>query len=165
MAISDVTKNFRDGTLLLEDGTAVTPLAITIQYEDGDFSTSGLMEDQKAITQYANRGDFYKARKTIQNYPTFSFSAHYTDLADGTEKTLFDFVHKLGAFSAGVSTLGADAEVFACKLTWTVAGTAHGDATDHVLALDDCHLSMDISEGDPNTFSISGTIMGTITGT
>ena len=41
MAISSVVKNFRDGTLLFEDGTG-TPLALTVQYDEGNFSLSGL---------------------------------------------------------------------------------------------------------------------------
>ena len=163
MAISGVTKNFRDGTLAIEDGTG-TPISMTLAYEDGDFSISGLGESQKEVAKYEDRGDFYCARKTKTKYPQFKFTAHFTDLHDATEKTLLGVAKKIGAWSAGVSTLGANAEVWAVKLTWTIEGSNHGDAADHVLILDDCIITdFGVSEGDPNKFTITGEVLGTIT--
>jgi hypothetical protein len=163
MAISNVPKNFRDGTLLIEDGTG-TPIAVTVQYEAGDFSGSGFREGQTAVEMILDRGSFHAARKTNFEPPTFGFTANFTDLSDGTEKTLFDAINKTGAFAGGVSTLGANAEVWALKFTWTIAGIIHGDAADHSLVLENCVCSIDIAEGSPNnTFSISGTTFGDVT--
>jgi len=157
--ISSVVKNFRDGTLLLEDGTG-TPLAVTVQYEAGDFSLTGLTSGQKEITTYLDRGDLGSVRATNRTFPSVGFSAHMTDVSDGTELTLPDIVMKQGAFSAAVSTLGANADVYTLTLTWTV--TEPGGAS-HVVVCDDVALSIDFSEGDPNSFSLSGTVFGSIT--
>lgn len=165
MAISAVAKNFRDGLITISDDTGGTPLSVSVQYENGDFSISGLMEGQAAITQYLDRGTFYSARKTTQNFPQFSFTAHFTDLADGTDPTLFDLANKTGAWASAVSTLGTNADVMTYDVSFTVEGTDHGDSADHVLTLADCHLSIDLAEGDPNTFTITGTVMGAIAGT
>jgi hypothetical protein len=165
MAISSVAKNFRDGTIVFQDATTPTALDLTVQYENGDFSISGLMQAQTAVTQYLDRGVFYSARKTNQNFPQFSFTAHFTDLADGTEETLYNLVDKSGAFASAVSTLGANADVMTYNVSFTVEGTDHGDAADHVLTMNDVHLTIDIAEGDPSTFTITGTVHGTISAT
>ncbi len=162
MAISSVVKNFRDGTLTLEDG-AGSPASVIIQYEAGDFSLSGLHQSTKETTTYLDRGDLASVRHTNRTFPTFSFSAHLTDLSDGSENTLPDIILKSGNFGSAVSTLGASADVYTLKLTWTIEGTDHGDTADHVITLDDCRVSLDIAEGDPNSFSVSGTVYGGMT--
>lgn len=165
MAISTVCKNFRDGTILLEDGTG-TPIALTLQFENGDFSIAGLNEGNYEVTTYLDRGELGCIRKTNRSFPTGSFSAHFTDLSDGTEKTLFDLANKTGAFASAVSTLGANADVMTYDLTFSVEGTDFGDAADHVLTLADVRIDdYSLAEGDPNTQSISFTVYGAVSGT
>lgn len=164
MAISSVIKNFRNGTIKLEDGTG-SPITLTVQYESGDFKGTGFLQGQIGIVAYLDRGDFSGLRKQNFTPVSGSFSAHMTDLADGTEKNLIDAVRKAGAFAAGVSTSGTNADVWTLDITWTVEGTDFGDASDHVLKLEDCHCTIDVSEGDPNSFTISFTCYGTITTT
>jgi hypothetical protein len=164
MAISSVVKNFRDGTILIEDGTG-TPISVTVQYEAGDFSISGLSESNTDVTTYLDRGDLGSVRKTSRTFPTFSFSAHMTDLSDATNKTLWDAVNKTGAFASAVSTGGTASDVYMLKVTLTVEGTNFGDSADHVLILNNSHLSVDFAEGDPNSFTLNGTVYGAITAT
>lgn len=45
----------RDGILTIKDG-AGSPLSYAIPYTDGDFSMSGLVEDQSAVQSFKNRG-------------------------------------------------------------------------------------------------------------
>ena len=168
MALSTIVKNMRDGTLLIQDGTAVTPLDLTVQFEAGDFSVSGLNQAAgKAynIAQYMDRGEIFAGgiRKTTQAPPTGSFTCYLTELSDGTNETVPDILLQQNKFSSAVSTLGADADCYALKLTWSCEGTDHGDPSDHTLALDDCLVTLDINEGDPNTFSISFTCLGLVT--
>jgi hypothetical protein len=158
MAISSVVKNFRDGTLTIEDGTG-TPLDVVVQYEAGDFSLSGLTAGQKEVTTYADRGDLCSVRHTSQTYPSLSFSAHLSDLSDASEETLPDILLKQGSKSSAVSTLGANADVYTVKLTWSIAEPG---AAAHTVVLDDVYCSLDMSEGDPSSFSISGTVYGSI---
>lgn len=164
MAVSAVVKNFRDGVILVEDGTG-TPLAVTVQYEAGDFSISGLNQSNTEATTYLDRGELGSVRKTSRTFPTFSFSAHMTDLSDNTDKLLWDAVNKTGAFAAAVSTGGTASDVYMLKVTFTVEGTNFGDSADHVMILNNCHLSIDFAEGDPNSFTLNGTVYGAITAT
>lgn len=165
MAISAVVKNFRDGTILIQDGTTPTPISVTVKYEAGDFSISGLNESNTEVTTYLDRGDLGSVRKTSRTFPTFSFSAHMTDLSDATNETLWDAVNKTGAFMVATSTLGGASDVYCLKVTLTVEGTNFGDSADHTLVLTNCHLTIDFSEGDPNSFTLNGTVYGTLTAT
>ena len=159
MPLSSVVKNFRDGSILLEDGSGVV-LTLTVQYENGDFSAEGFNQGEHEVTSYLDRGEFGSLRKTNRKFPTFTFSAQLTEISDATNKNLFDIVRKTGAFAAGVSTLGTNADVWTLDVTWTVEGTNFGDASDHVLKLEDCFLEIAIAEGDPDAFTITGTCYG-----
>mgnify|MGYP006966871290 CR=1 FL=1 len=159
MPESTTLKNFRDGTILIEDATA-TPLNYTVAYEAGDFSYD-IGKDEIAV--YRDRGAIASVRKTNDGTPSGSFSVHFRDLTDGTVETLTDILDAAGAFAAGVSTLGATADVYCVKLTFTVEGTDHGDASDHVITFDDCYCTWSFSEGDPNAVSVSWTSYGAST--
>jgi len=163
MALSAIVKNFRNGTITIADATG-TPITLTVAYEAGDFALSGVMQGQKEVAMYLDRGDFGSLRYTNFVPATFTFTAHMTEISDATNKCIVDAVSKTGAFSAGVSTMGAGPDMpWTLNVTWTVEGTDSGDASDHVVALTNCRLTCDMSEGDPNSFSISGTCYGTIT--
>jgi len=164
MAQSTVIKNFRDGTLVFADNTG-TPLTLPIQYEAGDFSIDNLNEGLVETTAYLDRGEFATLRKTNRVFPSFSFSAHMSDLSDNTDKLLYDLARKTGAFASAVSTLGANADAMTYKLTFTVEGTNFGDSADHTMILNDCRITLSFSEGDPNSFSVAGIVYGTITAT
>jgi len=164
MAQSTIIKNFRDGTLVFADNTG-TPLTLPIQYEAGDFSIDNLNEGLVETTAYLDRGEFATLRKTNRVFPSFSFTAHMTDLSDATDKLLYDLARKTGAFASAVSTLGANADAMTYKLTFTVEGTNFGDSADHTMILNDCRITLSFSEGDPNSFSVAGIVYGTITAT
>lgn len=164
MAISSVVKNFRDGTIVLSDGTG-TPLTVTIQFENGDLSISGTNQGNYEHTKYLDRGELGSIRKTTRMFPTGSFTCQMTDLSDATDRLIWDMVNKTGAFASAVSTLGANADLYTLKIVLTVEGTNFGDATDHVLNLNDCRCSIDFAEGDPSNFTINFEVLGTITAT
>ena len=161
MAHSTTIKNFRDGTLLINDG-AGSPAAHTVQFEAGDFSVSGLLPNQKELTTYMDRGDLASIRHTNQTFPSGSFTMHMADLTDAGYSTASDLMLKKGSHASAVSTLGANAEVYTVKLTLTIEGTDHGDGNDHTIVLDDCACSVDVAEGDPNSVSVSFTCYGTV---
>ena len=164
MAQSTTIKNFRDGTLTFTDNTG-TPLSMSIVYEAGDFSIDNLNEGLVETTAYLDRGEFATLRKTNRVFPSFSFTAHMTDLSDATDRLLYDLARKTGAWAAAVSTLGANADAMTYKLTFTVEGTNFGDSADHTMVLNDCRITLSFSEGDPNSFSVSGIVYGAITAT
>jgi hypothetical protein len=156
MALSAVAKTKRDGTIVLKDGTG-TPVTITVIYEDGDLSIEGISKHQTELVAFFDRGTFYTVRKSNQKFVTFKFTAHMTEISDATNTNLYDFINFGNLYSANVSTLGANAEVKTILLLFTVAGTDHGDSTDHTLTLDDCACEIAFSEGEPNKFTITGT--------
>lgn len=163
MPLSSVVKNFRDGTIRVFDGTAVTPLDVTVEYESGNWTVGGLKKSLNETVTYLDRGELGSVRYTSRTFPTGSFSLHMTELSDATNEVLLDLVRRTGAFSAAVSTLGASAEVYTLNMSLTVEGTNYGDASDHSLTLTNCELSADLAEGDPNTITINYTCYGTIT--
>ena len=70
---------------------------------------------------------------------------------------------KAGSYSSNVSTLGSSADVYAVDLVLSVSGTALGDAADHTITLTDCRLTIDVSEGEPNTATVNFECLGTVT--
>lgn len=165
MPISSVIKNFRDGSLTFSDATTPTPLSLTVAYEAGDFSIDNLNEGLVDTTAYLDRGEFQTLRKTNRVFPSISFTAHFTDLSDASNATLYDLARKSGYFASAVSTLGANADAMTYKLVFTVEGTNFGDSADHTLTLNDVRVTVSVAEGDPDTYSISGTVYGAITAT
>ncbi len=163
MPASTVVKNFTDGSLIIADGTG-TPIDVTVKFANGDFSISGLKKALRETVAYQSRGVLSSVRHTAQTFPTFSFSAQMSEFTSASDNSLADAVLKNGAFASAVSTLGANADVYTLNLTFRVEGTNFGDSADHSFTLGNCELSLDFAEGDPNTFTINGTVYGSITG-
>lgn len=155
MALISVPFVPKDGTLSIEDATGA-PIVLTVQYEDGDFQASGWMEDHWEAVEFRDRGEIYEIRKTQEVPVEFSFSAHATDMADNTEKTIMDAVMKTGAFSAGVSTWGANADVWTVQVTWTGEQTDYGSGADSTIVFAYCHLTAAFAEGEPGKFTVTG---------
>ena len=164
MALSTVVKNMRDGSLTMSDGTGGTPISITVQFDQGDFSITGLKAKLAETTAYETRGLLRSVRHTTRVYPTGSFSCMMADFSEATTGTVADAILKNGAFASAVSSDGSTADVYKLDLAFTCAGIVHGDAADHSFTLSNCECSIDFSEGDPNSFSISFTVYGAITG-
>lgn len=162
MPISSVVKNFRDGTITLADNGINT---LTIQYEAGDLSLSGVNQGNYEHTKYLDRGDLGSIRKTNRSFPTGSFSCQMTEFSDASNTNIWDLVNKTGAFSTAVSTLGANADLYTLKITLSVEGTNFGDSSDHTLEMDDCRCTIDFAEGDPSSFTINFEVLGTIVAT
>ena len=162
MAASTVIKNLNDGTITVADGTG-SPVTLAVPFSTGDLAISSLSETQNEVAKYETRGTFNTARHTTRTYPSGSFSFQIADYADGTDGTLIDFVRKANSYSANVSTLGTNADVYAIDITLTVDGTSHGDSANHTMVMTNCVCTMDLSEGDPNTGTISFEVLGTVT--
>jgi len=163
MAVSEVLKHLYDGSLTLIDGTAVTPIELIIPFTIGDFSLSGLVADQRDIKIYKIRGIKQSIRLGEETEPTGSFSCDVAEYSDAAGFTVTDFVLQQAAYSANVSTLTNCGEVYTMNIVWTVEGIDCGDATDHVITCTNCRVTMDMSEGEPNTLSFSFVVLGTVT--
>ena len=163
MAASVIIKHLHDGSLTVKDGTG-TPVSLTVPFSVGDFTLTGVQEQQNAVIAYETRGDLHVVRHTTRTYPTGSFSVMLADYSDATNQTLRDFLLRQNAYSANIGTLTPD-EVYAVDLVWTVEGTDLGDPADHVATMTDCVCTLDFAEGEPNTLSVSFTMYGTYTQT
>lgn len=166
MAASTFIKNNMDGSLILKDGTG-TPITLTVPYEQGNFSISGLQKVLNNVVAYESRGRLLTVRHTTRVYPTFSFAAYMAQFTAGASAaTLIDVFLKTTSttFAAAISTLGSTADVYTLDLAFTVEGTDFGDSADPTFTLEDCYCTFDFAEGDPNAFTVNGTVYGAITG-
>lgn len=163
MASSTVIKNLCDGTITLKDGTG-TPIDVVIRFDNADFSIDRIQEDLREVVAYQHRGVLSSVRHTTRFFPTFSFSCAMSEFTSASDNNAADAILKNGAFASGVSTLGSSADVYTLDVVITVEGTNYGDSGDHTFTLEDAHCQIGWSDGDPATFSISGTVYGAITG-
>lgn len=170
MAISTKRKTAHDGSVKLKDGTG-TPVTLTVPASMGDTTVQGL----RAISTITNemnedvaivtRGKFDGLRSGTRVFPTGTLTARMSEFTNVAAGNLADFVLFTNAYSANVSTLGANSDRKTLDLEITVAGTAHGDGADHVLLLEDCVITLDWSEAEVDVFTLSYTCYGAITRT
>jgi len=167
MALSTVVKHsFTSGSVIVSDGTG-TPLTVTVQFDQADFSVSGLKDKLKDTTAYQSRGTLHSVRYTSRVFPTLSFSAMVSEFSETSSGTLIDMITgKSGTpYAARVSTLGATADVMTFDVKLTIeASDFEAGTSDLSLICEDVELSFDFSEGDPDTISISGVVYGNVTG-
>ena len=161
MAASTVIKHYTDGTITLTDG-AGTPATLTVPFTNGDLEISGLSADPNEINAYETRGTLHSLRKGKRKYPQVSFTAMIADYSDATDQTLLDMILRQGSFASAVSTRGANADVYTLNLKLTVEGTDYGDAADHEVTVNDVAWEISISEGEPNTVKLTGTVYGAV---
>jgi len=161
VAASTIIKHFTDGSLTVKDGTG-TPVTLAIPFTMGDFSLGGLTQALRATNVYETRGVLVGLRKGAKAFPTGSFSCMVADYSDASDRTLLDFLRKSNSYSANLSTTTALGDVYTVDLVFTVEGTDLGDSADHVLTLEDCDCSLDLSEGEPNSLSVSFTVYGAV---
>lgn len=156
MAISEIVKTKRDGSLQISDLGAANTL--TVNWEAGDFSLSIPGPTVIAPLDRGQFGGTPNLRYSDDAAMTGTWTAYLRDISDDGYSTLEELVLQSGDVGNNwTSTLGANAEVFTVDLTWTIEGTDHGDASDHVLVLPHCVISGSFSEGDPDQVSISFT--------
>lgn len=162
MALDTVVKNMGDGLIVMKDATGV-PISAPIQFTNGDLAISGLRKKLRNVAYYQARGVFISARHTDRFFPTFSFTSFFTGFTNATAGLASDAVMQAGGWAAGVSTLGASADVWATTLVFTSEGTDYG-GTDGTFTLTSCDCTLDFAEGDSNMLTINGTVLGAITG-
>jgi hypothetical protein len=86
------------------------------------------------------------------------------EFSDSVTKTVWDAVNKTGTFATAVSTI-TNSDVYGLDCVINIEGTTLGEATDHTLTLVGNRITLDFAEGDPNSFTINGTMYGSMTAT
>lgn len=161
MPASDIPKTFRDGSVVLKDGTG-TPLTLTLDMEDGNLSTDGWTADMTEVNAILSRGSLVGLRKGPQVFPTFTLSFLFTEFSEAAAGNVIDMIQGTGTdFAARKSTTEALGDVTTLDLVFTVEGTDLGDSADHSWTWEDCgDLKFGLAEGSENRWQLSGTIYG-----
>lgn len=163
MALSDIIQTSRHGSVELRDGTG-TPLTLTLRYDRGDFSVSGLSPDMCEIVTFAARHVHIGHAKGAPTYPTLSFSLFVTDYTSGdlTLGTIQDFLHaQSGSKFASRVSVASNYDGFACDIHWD-ADTDEDGTADNQLVFHGCVVSSyDLAEGDDGTtITCNATVYG-----
>jgi len=159
MAESTVVRVKRDGqTAILDSGGANT---YTVSYEPGDFSYDSPQEGVNLFLDRGVIGGTPSLRYGDDAPMTFSFSAYLRDLGDTgvAYATLLDICHVYAGghvATTWTSTLGVASDVKTWTVTLTIDGASFGEA-DKTLTFKYAVLRASVSEGDPDSISVSGT--------
>jgi hypothetical protein len=144
-----------DGQLVISDATG-TPLTVTVTYEEGNFSFTGMNQGVMDTVVFMDRGRPYSMRKEKNRPIPFSFTCHAISMVGDPGNACF----KLGTWAGATSTLATSAggsEVFCVKLVYTAERTNFGGTTDSTATFLICRITdVDFSEGVPGTFTIKG---------
>jgi len=153
----------RDGTVKLTSGGG-SPVTLTIDYEDGNFSADllGARADRIVIR---DRGSIVGLRKGDDQVGSLSFSVHMREFKNGSHATLVDFINGTAAGATLTSVSGSGYEQFLVDVTMEIEGPTNGDSADAVATFQSVLLTADFSEGDPNVINVSGEVHGSITRT
>ena len=165
MALSTYIKNFTHGTITLTGGATPTPLTLVLACDNGDISISGLARGLHEVIKYERRGSLKSIARGNRVYPSGGMSIMMAQFTDAGAGTVSDFLTaKTGSFyelREGTSGTGRPDTI---DIGISIEGTDFGDDFDHSFTMEDCRVSLDFAEGDPDAFSLSWEVMGAITG-
>ena len=154
MAYSTAPKVRRDGVIKLRDGTTPTPVSLTVDYEEGNFSFDQVKSDRIVIR---DRGTIKSVRKGDDQPITGSFTIYMRQFTSASAGSVLDFINKTGSYSSNVSSSSSvSTDEYAINIIFEVDGDAVGDTeSDNIATFDTCICTASFSEGDPNTINVS----------
>jgi hypothetical protein len=154
MAYSTAPKVRRDGVIKLRDGTTPTPVSLTVDYEEGNFSFEQTKADRTIIR---DRGTIKSVRKGDDQPITGSFTIYMRQFTSSSAGSVLDFINKTGSYSSNVSASSTvSTDEYSINIVFEVDGNAVGDSDGDTLAtFDTCICTASFAEGDPNTITVS----------
>lgn len=163
-APSGQPKNFNKGVMRLSDGTG-TPVTLTVPLEQGNYKIGPLKRKLNEAVKYETRGVFRGLGYGKRIYPSLTFSALLGNLIGSSASapgSLLEMLVGLGAYSANVSTLGANRDM-TLDVRLTVEGTDWGDTADETIDAEDCLCTAEFQEGEEgNMLSVTCEVLGSI---
>ncbi|MEL6342078.1 MAG: hypothetical protein AAFV53_03025 [Myxococcota bacterium] len=164
-----VVKNFTHGAATFSDGAA-PPASLQATFENGDFSISGIKEDQRETAAYESRGKLDSLVKSTRVYPTGSCTLKFTDGVTNGSGAVLDFLRRRtgSAYANNVSSIKKSGStitgnVYTVDMQLDIEGTDLGDSADHGIQLEHVEVnSIDFAEGDPNTVTLNFTVYGDV---
>jgi len=155
---NDYVTNFRDGVLILRDGAGVT---LEVPLEMGDVAIGGLSADMTEVAVYQSRGRTKAVRRTNDVQPTLAFSAMLGRLSSSKTATtvpakpaVMDFILRRNAYATNIRSSSICGDVYTLDAKWQLTTP---DGVEYV-ELRAVAFTVDLSEGDPNSISLSGTV-------
>ena len=158
MACENTAQNFRSSYILLRSQN----YELEVPLYQGDFSASGLVEGQSEIGVYTAQGENHTLRKTTRIDPSGSFTAHFPGYSHRDRQRLLDLITRKGYFagSIGVQHSICTPDVYLLDIVHVIRGD--GTEPDRGRVYEDCRLTCDYSQGDPDSLSVSWTCYGEI---
>lgn len=155
--VHDVLRTNTLGTLTVTVGAN----SLVLLYDRGDTAITGLDRKLNDRVRMTRRGKLAGTAWGDRTYPQISFSCYWTQLIseDGAAPgSLLEALWQLGAYTDGGSLVPPT-----CTLTLTIEGTDLGAANDETIVLTGVAATVDLGEAaDGNTFSITGTVEGSV---
>jgi len=157
-------KNFAGGVLRFSDGTG-TPVTLTGQMFEGDYSLDGVAQDLNEDVVFTSRTLVIGLGVGAPSIPQLSMSCKWGNIvgSSGTAPgTVTEFVTGKGAYAANVSTLGANRRM-TVDVRWTIEGTGWGDTADETVDCEDVRFNFGITESaEANKLAFTGKVLGNI---
>lgn len=150
-----LTKNLRDATLKIVDGTSVTELTCTVALLEGDLA----WDSKQSVNVIKDRGTLNAMRKGDEEACAVSFTVKFTGCysEDAGDPTPYEALMNENDASTWISTTAATSDLYTVDLLfyYTDPGTASG--VEYLRFTDFAHESIAFKEGDEyNTLSVSG---------
>jgi hypothetical protein len=152
--MSNCPRNFRDGLLVIEDGTG-TPLYLKIPVMDGNVAFTE--HTNKAVVK--NRGKLYSRRQGDEVEVDVSFDVTFTQYsyANGAATGISpnDALNKTGGAAAWVSTDTA-CDIYAVTLVLVITDPEDNTKAETLKFTKFSADTVQFKEGDPNKLTVSG---------
>ena len=129
-------RNFRDGTLKIQDGTSGTPNEITVLYADGNLK----FDVTEEVKQIFDRGSLAELKKGNDVPVTGSFSKKYDQIiARDTDAapSVFEAVTGTGKAASWVST-STFCGLYTCRLIFEIYDACKGET--EKITFEKCHF-------------------------
>lgn len=154
-----VTKNLRDGTIKIRDGT--TPAnEVEIAIDEGDLSFT--VHDN--VINVLDRGDLSHMRKGDEAPVDLNFSIKFVEFlqSNGNPETLWEAIRNVGACAGWATTNDDGGDVFTIDIELSIASPTSGESTESIV-FSKVRGEFEFSEGDEyNTLSFTGTAFVTV---
>ena len=163
-AESTFLKNNVLGSMQLIDGTG-SPVTLSLLYDRGNIKCTNWSQTLNELVKMVRRGRFVSAAHGERMFPVLSFSCFTGNLvgSSGTAPgTPWEFLTKKGAYSANISTLGAN-RLYCVDVKLTIEGTNYGDTADETVTFEDCYVTSEFAENVAgNELSFTAEVLGNI---
>lgn len=162
MALSTFVKDNCQGRLYLVRGAT----ELLVPFDNGDLSIEGINRTLNEVLKFEGRGKIQGTNLGARMYPSISFTAKIAEFTNVTAGVITDFLNRSNGYSAVVSSEGTNHPVDTIGMRYEIEGNSFGDDADSTVTLARVAYTYGISEseGSPTTISISGEVLGAITG-